>query len=74
MAKYSRATPTVGFEFCWLAAAVSRLVYGFHNEDVLGSALEAVHSVVVLLDVWYNHPAVGRVTQTWSAGRHHEHC
>lgn len=70
----SSAARTVSFEFCWFAAAVSRLVYGFHNEDVLGSALEPVHSVVVLLDVWYNHPAVGRVAQTWNRHRRHENC
>lgn len=70
----SSAARTVSFEFCWFAAAVSCLVYGFHNEDVLGSTLEPVHSVVVLLDVWYNHPAVGRVAQTWNADRHHEKC
>lgn len=52
-----------------MAAAVSRLVYGLNNEDVLGSALQTVHSVVILLDVWYNHPAVGRVAQTWNADR-----
>lgn len=61
---------TVCFEFCWFTAAVSCLVYGLYYENVFGSALETVHSVVILLDVWYNHPAVSRVTQTWSPDRH----
>lgn len=65
----SRAAHTVSFESRRFAAAVSRLVYGLHDEDVLGSALKAVHGVVVLLDIWYNHPAVSRVAQTWSADR-----
>lgn len=55
---------TVGLEFPRLAAAVPRLVDGLDNEDVLGATLEAVHGVVVLLDVGHNHPAVGRVAQT----------
>lgn len=56
---------TVGLEFPRLAAAVPRLVDGLDDEDVLGAALEPVHGVVVLLDVGHNHPAVGRVAQTW---------
>lgn len=65
MAEYSSpAARTVSFELRCFAAAVSRLVYGLHDEDVLGSALKTMHGVVVLLDVWYNHPAVGRVAQT----------
>lgn len=55
---------TVGLEFPRLAAAVPRLVDGLDNEDVLGAALEAVHGVVVLLNVGHNHPAVGGVAQT----------
>ena len=55
---------TVGFEACRLTVATSCLVDGLHKEDVPGAALQAVHRVVVLLDVWYDHPAVGRVVQT----------
>lgn len=29
-----------------------------------------MHSVVILLDVWHNHPTVSRVTQTWKPDRH----
>lgn len=57
---------TVGLEFPWFTAAVSSLVYGPHNENVLGATLEPVDSVAILLDVWYNHPAVSRVAQTCS--------
>lgn len=65
MVEYKSTTArTVSFEFRCFAATVSCLVYGLHDEDVLGSALKTVHGVVVLLDVWYNHPAVGRVAQT----------
>lgn len=56
---------TVGLEFPWFAAAVPRLVNGLDDEDVLGATLEAVHGVMVLLDIGHNHPTVGRVAQTW---------
>lgn len=55
---------TVGLEFSRRAAAASGLIHGLHDEDVLGSALQAVNGVVVLLDVGHDHPAVHRVTQT----------
>lgn len=54
---------TVGFEGPWLAAPAPCLVDGLDNEDVLGAALQAMHCVVVLLDVGDNHPALQRVTQ-----------
>lgn len=55
---------TVGFQTCWLAVAAPRLVDGLDEEDVAGAALQAVHRVVVLLDVGNDHPAVCRVVQT----------
>lgn len=60
---------TVGFEFSRFTAAASCLVYGFYYENVLSATLQPVHSVVILLDVRYNHPAVSRVTQTCSTHR-----
>lgn len=56
---------TVGFECSRLTAATSCLINCFDNEDVLGAALQAVNSVVVLLDIGHDHPAVSRVTETW---------
>lgn len=55
---------TVGLQSCRFTASASRLVNGLDNKDVLGAALQAVHGVMVLLDVGNNHPAVQRVTQT----------
>ena len=60
---------TVCLEFPRFTAAGSSLVYGLQYKNVLDATLEPVHGVVILLDVWYNHPAVSRVTQTWSADR-----
>lgn len=53
-----RGRLTVGFETCRLAVAAARLVDCLDEEDVAGSALEAVHSVVILLDVRHDHPTV----------------
>lgn len=60
---------TVGLQSCRFTASASRLVNGLDNKDVLGAALQAVHGVVVLLDVGNNHPAVQRVTQTWQVNK-----
>lgn len=59
---------TVGFEGPRLAAPAPCLVDGLDDEDVLGAALQAVHCVVVLLDVGDNHPALQRVTQACAGG------
>ena len=56
---------TVGLEGPWLTAAATSLVDGFDDEDILRPALQTMDSVVVLLDVGHNHPAVHGVTQTW---------
>lgn len=65
---------TVGFEASWLTVAASCLVDGLDKEDVTGAALQAVHCVVVLLDVGDDHPAVCRVVQTWQGHRNtHTH-
>lgn len=56
---------TVCFEAGWFTVAASCLVNSLDKEDVTGATLQAVHRVVVLLDVRYNHPAVCRVVQTW---------
>ena len=58
---------TVGLQLSGLAATAARLVDGLHREDILGATLQAVHGVVVLLDVGHDHPAVRRVTQTCGA-------
>lgn len=58
---------TVRLQLAGLAAAAARLVDGLDDEDVLGATLQPVHSVVVLLDVGHDHPAVRRVTQTCNA-------
>lgn len=55
---------TVGFEAGRLAVAASCLVDSLDKEDITGATLQAVHRVVVLLDVGNNHPALQRVTQT----------
>ena len=52
-------------QLAWLAGAATRLVDGLHKEHVASSALQAVHRVVVLLDIGHNHPAVQRVTQVY---------
>lgn len=62
--KYSHPL-TVGFEAGRLTVAAPCLVDSFDKEDVTGAALQAVNRVVVLLDVWDDHPAVRRVVQTW---------
>lgn len=49
---------TVGFEAGWLTVAASRLVDSLDEEDITSATLQAMHRVVVLLDVRYNHPAV----------------
>ena len=59
---------TVGLERPRLTAAAARLVDGPHHEHVLGAALQAVHRVVVLLDVGHDHPAVQGVAQAWRGG------
>lgn len=59
---------TVGLQSPWFTAPASRLINGLDNEDIFGAALEAVHGVVVLLDVRNNHPAIQRITQTWEEG------
>ena len=65
---------TVGFEAGRLAVAASCLVDSLDKEDITGATLQAVHRVVVLLDVRYDHPAVCRVVQTWQIHRHtHTH-
>lgn len=56
---------TVGLQRSRLAASAPSLVYGLDNEDVLGATLQSVHRIVVLLDVWNDHPTVQGVTQTW---------
>lgn len=56
---------TVGLQRSRLAAATSCLVDGFDDEDVLGTALQAMNRVVVLLDVGDDHPAIRRITETW---------
>ena len=60
-----RGLLTVGLQRPWLAAAAARLVDGSHHEHVLGAALQAVHRVVVLLDVGHDHPAVQGGAQAW---------
>lgn len=59
-----RRSLTVGFEAGGFTVAAPCLVDGLDKEDVTGAALQAVHCVVVLFDVGYNHPAVCRVVQT----------
>lgn len=54
---------TVGFEGSRFAAPAPCLVDCLDDKDVLGAALQAMHCVVVLLDVGDNHPALQRVTQ-----------
>lgn len=49
---------TVGLQSPRLAAPAPRLVDGLDDKDVLGAALQAVHCVVVLLDVGNDHPAL----------------
>lgn len=60
---------TVGFEAGWLTVATSCLVDSLDEEDITGATLQAVHRVVVLLDVRYDHPAVCRVVQAWQSHR-----
>lgn len=52
---------TVRFEAGGLTVAASCLVDSLDKEDVAGATLQAMHCVVVLLDVGYDHPAVCRV-------------
>ena len=61
---------TVGFEAGRLTVAASCLVNSLDEKDISGPTLQAVHCVVVLLDVRYDHPAVCRVVQTWQSHRH----
>ena len=63
---------TISFQLDWLAAAASRLVDCFDEKTILGATLEAVHSVVVLLDVRHYHPAICRVTQACGNQREHK--
>ena len=49
---------TVGFQSPRFTAPAPRLVNGLDNKNILGAALQTVHGVVVLLDVWNNHPAL----------------
>lgn len=60
---------TVGLEGSRLAAPAPCLVDCLDDKDVLGAALQAMHCVVVLLDVGDNHPALQRVTQACVGGR-----
>ena len=63
-----KAVLTVGLEAGRLAVAAARLVDGLDEEDVARAALQAVHRVVVLLDVGHDHPAVQGVAQAWRGG------
>lgn len=63
--KSSGDSLTVGFEAGRLTVAAPCLVDRLDEEDVTGAALQAVNRVVVLLNVWDDHPAVCRVVQTW---------
>lgn len=60
--------PTVCLQPGRFAVPAARLVYGLDQEDVAGAALEPVDSVVVLLDVGDDHPAVHGVVETCSTG------
>lgn len=62
---------TVCLEFAGRTAATAGLVHGLHDEDVFGSALQAVNGVMVLFDVGHDHPAVHRVTKTCSTTNKH---
>lgn len=70
--KYSNDSLTVGFEAGRLTVAAPCLVNRLDKEDVTGAALQAVNRVVVLLNVWDDHPAVRRVIQTWQ-NTHRKH-
>lgn len=58
MLVFSPLVLTVGLQSPRLTASASCLVNGLDNKDILGAALQAVHRVVVLLDVGNNHPAL----------------
>ena len=60
---------TVCLQLPRLTAAAACLVDGLDDEDVLGATLQTVYSVVVLLDVGHNHPAIRRVTETCKANQ-----
>lgn len=60
---------TVCLQLPRLTAAVACLVDGLDHEDVLGATLQAMHCVVVLLNIGHNHPTVSRVTQTCKANQ-----
>lgn len=68
------ASLTVGFEAGWLTVAASCLVDSLDKEDITGATLQAVHRVVVLLDVWHDHPTVCGVVQTWQRHRNTHVC
>lgn len=65
---------TVGFKCSRLTAATSCLINCLDNEDVLSATLQAMNSVVVLLDIGHNHPAVSRVAETWVGKWDMFHC
>jgi len=67
-----RSELTVGLQLARFTAAAACLVDGLDEEHVARAALQAVHRVVVLLDVGHDHPAVCRVVQTWNPGRNGE--
>lgn len=62
---HQKFVPTVGLQCPWLTASASCLVNSLDNKNILGATLQAVHCVVVLLDVGNNHPALQRVAQAW---------
>lgn len=61
---FSNLVLTVGLQCPWLTASASCLVNSLDNKNILGATLQAVHCVVVLLDVGNNHPALQGVAQT----------
>lgn len=50
---------TICLQFSGLAISAASLINGLHNKDVLGATLQPMHCVVVLFNIWNNHPAVG---------------
>lgn len=64
--------PTVCLQPGGFAVPAACLVYGLDEEDVAGAALEPVDSVVVLLDVGDDHPAVHGVVETCGTGERGE--
>lgn len=49
---------TVCFQLSRFTIAAASLINGLNNKDVLGATLQAMHCVMVLFDIWNNHPAV----------------